>query len=143
MARRATLRTSDAEREQVAERLRQAAVEGRILAHELEERLEAVFVSRTYGELDAVVADLPRSGPPRRRRPHDVVSWRAALLLAVVVPFAILVLAVAIFVLTGLLAVWVLSLAIAWWFLGHRLRFPAARRARWHSARAPRWPARS
>ncbi len=145
MARRATLRTSDTEREQVAERLRQAAGEGRILAHELEERLEAVFASRTYGELDAVVADLPRSGPSSRRRPHGVVSWQTALLLAVVVPFAMLVLAVAIFVATGLLAIWLLSLAIAWGLLGHRFRFSPARRSGWYGARAARtrWPIRS
>jgi hypothetical protein len=66
MAKRATLRASDADREQVAERLRHAAGEGRIVAEELEERLEAVFSARTYGELDAVVADLP--GTPVRRR---------------------------------------------------------------------------
>ena len=67
MARRATLRASDADREHVAERLRHAAGEGRILAEELEERLEAVFSARTYGELDAVVADLPGTTPARRR----------------------------------------------------------------------------
>ena len=72
MARRATLRASDADREQVTEQLRRAAGEGRILAEELEERLEAVFSARTYGELDAVVADLPgrrlRAGANARAR---------------------------------------------------------------------------
>jgi hypothetical protein len=63
-----SIRASDADREQVAERLRVATVEGRLSADELEARLEALHASRTYGELDALVADLPASGPPRRAR---------------------------------------------------------------------------
>ncbi len=66
MTRRALLRASDAEREQIAERLRQAATEGRLLADELEERLGAALSAKTYGELDAVVSDLP--APPVRHR---------------------------------------------------------------------------
>ena len=50
----------------IAERLRRAMGEGRLLAEELEERLEAVFTARTYGELDAVVADLPAPRPRRQ-----------------------------------------------------------------------------
>lgn len=59
MARVPSLRASDSEREEVAERLRRATVEGRLTADELEERLEALYRSRTYGELDTLVADLP------------------------------------------------------------------------------------
>jgi hypothetical protein len=55
----ASLRASDADRDQVAERLRQATAEGRLAAVELEGRLEALYTSRTYGELEALVADLP------------------------------------------------------------------------------------
>jgi hypothetical protein len=44
--------------------------EGRLSGQELEERLEALFASRTYGELDALLADLPvdrsPSQPPAR-----------------------------------------------------------------------------
>lgn len=64
-----SLRASDADREQVAERLRHATAEGRLTADELDERLDALYTSRTYGELDALVADLPvRSSPVRVRR---------------------------------------------------------------------------
>ncbi len=42
------------------ERLRRAATEGRIAAEELEQRLTAALRARTYGELEATVADLPR-----------------------------------------------------------------------------------
>ncbi|WP_165988947.1 DUF1707 domain-containing protein [Streptomyces sp. YIM 98790] len=53
------LRASDADREAVAERLRDAAAEGRIDLEELQERLDQVFAAKTYGELEPVTADLP------------------------------------------------------------------------------------
>ena len=65
-----SLRASDSDREQVAERLRHATAEGRLSADELDRRLEALYAARTYGELDALLADLPinRSlGQPRVR----------------------------------------------------------------------------
>lgn len=70
MTRRATLRASDADRELIAERLREAAAEGRLFADELEERLGAALSARTYGELDAVVADLPGPSPALARSPR-------------------------------------------------------------------------
>lgn len=54
-----SLRASDRDREQTAERLRHAAGEGRLFQEELEERVRAALVARTYGELAAVVCDLP------------------------------------------------------------------------------------
>lgn len=65
---RSSMLASDADRERVADRLRQAATEGRILAEELEERVSRALRARTYGELDELVADLPGSGSPERRR---------------------------------------------------------------------------
>ena len=85
MARRATLRASDADREHVAERLRHAAGEGRIVAEELEERLEAVFSARTYGELDAVVADLPGTPVRRRERSRALALPRSPALIVALV----------------------------------------------------------
>jgi len=44
--------------------------EGRLSGDELEQRLEALYAARTYGELDALLADLPVNrfpGPPRVR----------------------------------------------------------------------------
>ncbi len=64
MARRNSLRASDSDREDVAERLRAATAEGRLLAGELEQRLEVAFHARTYGELDALVVDLPAAPAP-------------------------------------------------------------------------------
>ena len=55
----ARFRISDEDRHQVAEVLRQAAGEGRIDLEELDERLEATYRAKTYGELVPITADLP------------------------------------------------------------------------------------
>jgi len=56
------LRASDADREQVLESLKIAFVQGRLTIDELDERAGQTLVSRTYGELAALTADIP-SGP--------------------------------------------------------------------------------
>ncbi|WP_159943052.1 MULTISPECIES: DUF1707 domain-containing protein [unclassified Nocardiopsis] len=56
------MRVSDAERDQVAEVLREAAAEGRITLDELDERLDAAYAARTYDDLQPLTEDLP-SGP--------------------------------------------------------------------------------
>ncbi|MFI6489433.1 DUF1707 domain-containing protein [Streptomyces sp. NPDC050564] len=53
------LRASDADRERVAEQLRDALAEGRLDMEEFEERLEATYKARTYGELTPITRDLP------------------------------------------------------------------------------------
>ena len=65
-ARQDRIRVSDADREQAAEVLRQAAGDGRITFDELDQRLEAAYGARTYGDLTEVTADLPAPGeaPP-------------------------------------------------------------------------------
>jgi hypothetical protein len=57
----AQLRISDDDRHQVAEVLRKAAGEGRLDLEELDERLEATYRAKTYGELVPITADLPAS----------------------------------------------------------------------------------
>ena len=96
MTGRASLRASDADREQVAERLRHAATEGRLHDDELEERLGAALSARTYGELAAVVVDLPAPAPDQSRRSGVPVRWRPGIGLAVpavVILFAAIALA--------------------------------------------------
>jgi len=61
-----SVRTSDADRETVADLLRAQHVAGRIDAAELEERLERCLGARTYADLDGLLTDLPR---PERDRP--------------------------------------------------------------------------
>jgi hypothetical protein len=58
------LRISDEDRHKVAEVLRQAAGEGRIDLDELDERLEAAYKAKTYGDLVPLTADLPVAGVP-------------------------------------------------------------------------------
>jgi hypothetical protein len=65
MRRDGRLRASDADREQVVQRLHAAATEGRLSAEELAERVHRALTALTYGELDAVVEDLPRARPER------------------------------------------------------------------------------
>ncbi|WP_433161416.1 DUF1707 SHOCT-like domain-containing protein [Kribbella sp. CA-247076] len=55
-------RVSDLEREEVGDVLREAAAEGRLSYGELEDRLETLYASKTYGELVELTADLP-NGP--------------------------------------------------------------------------------
>ena len=53
------LRASDADREQVLEFLKAAFVQGRLTIDELVARAGQVLVSRTYGELAVLTADIP------------------------------------------------------------------------------------
>lgn len=62
--RRATLRASDADREQAVEALRQHHAEGRLTVEELTERTERAYTARTLGDLDALATDLPPIQPP-------------------------------------------------------------------------------
>ncbi|MCS0634650.1 DUF1707 domain-containing protein [Streptomyces sp. LP05-1] len=55
------MRASDAERERIAERLRDGLAEGRLDMPEFEQRLEAAYAARTRGELEPLVRDLPET----------------------------------------------------------------------------------
>jgi hypothetical protein len=57
------MRISDDDRHKVAEVLREAAGEGRIDLDELDERLEATWAAKTYGDLVPITADLPVVAP--------------------------------------------------------------------------------
>jgi len=62
--RRASLRASDADREAVAQVLRDAAADGRLGMDEIDDRLSATFAARTFGDLDRVTWDLVAAKPP-------------------------------------------------------------------------------
>jgi hypothetical protein len=55
---------SDAEREDMVERLREATAEGRLTLEELAERSEAAYLARTREELLSIGEDLPHVTPP-------------------------------------------------------------------------------
>jgi hypothetical protein len=57
------LRASDADRDAVAEQLRENAATGRLSMEEFGERLEHCYAAVTYGDLDALVDDLPGPDP--------------------------------------------------------------------------------
>jgi hypothetical protein len=145
MSRRATLKASDADREQIAERLRKATAEGRLLAEELEERLEATFAARTYGELDAVVADLPGVTVRGRERPRSpVITPVHVVALFLLAPVILsLMIAVAVIVAT-LFSAWGLLLIVGWFVFGHGRRSYWARHPSYRRSlhAASRWPAR-
>jgi hypothetical protein len=75
------LRASDADRERVAEVLRDALAEGRLDMGEFEERLDAAYKARTYGELAPLTRDLPAGGAPApapvsfTKEPVDGGGW--------------------------------------------------------------------
>ena len=122
MASRAAIRASDADRERAAERLRQAAAEGRLLTEELEQRLEASFSARTYGQLNALVADLPGRSLAAPAETRRLPSLGSALALALAIPVTLAIVAAVVFAVTGVLLLWMLWLAVGWWFFGHHRR---------------------
>jgi Flp pilus assembly protein TadB len=117
MSRYESLRASDADRDAVTDRLRQAAGEGRLEPEELEQRLDRALRARTYGELAPLVADLPRRPntpwrpPGRRTRTLAQSAVRGAGLLAAV---AVAVAVVAVVVVLLLAAA---AFAAAWWIV--------------------------
>jgi hypothetical protein len=106
-----SLRASDADRDAVVDRLREAAGEGRLEPDELEQRVDGALHARTYGDLAELLADLPGDGrgPIRRTawRTHPLarsVLLGAGLLVAVTVALAVV----------AVMAMLVLA-AAAWW----------------------------
>src|SRR3954452_10182788 len=93
--RAAAMRTSDAERQRVADFLRDACGAGRLSPEELEERLEQLFAGSTVADIAVLVRDLPGGGavvprlgraaaprrvapvPARRRAPAAAVAGGA------------------------------------------------------------------
>jgi Domain of unknown function (DUF1707) len=106
-----SLRASDADRDAVVDRLRDAAGEGRLEPDELEQRVDRALRARTYGDLAELLADLPGDGPvllrSTRWRTNPVARsavFGAGLLVAVIVAFAVV----------AVVAMLVLAAAASW-----------------------------
>jgi hypothetical protein len=56
------IRASDAEREQIVRRLRDASAEGRLTLEEFVERMTSAYEARTHEDLDQLTRDLPVGG---------------------------------------------------------------------------------
>jgi uncharacterized protein DUF1707 len=74
MVPRDQMRAADVDRERVAARLRQALEEGRLTLDEVDQRLIEVYASKTFGDLDRIVADLPQVTPAERSQLSPVTS---------------------------------------------------------------------
>jgi hypothetical protein len=118
MRRHALLRASDADRDAIIDRLRQAAGEGRLEPDELEQRVDRALRARTYGDLAELLADLPGDGRVLLRD----AGWRtnpgaryavfgAGFLLAVTLAVALVAL-VAVLLLAA--AAWWIALVLFW-----------------------------
>jgi Domain of unknown function (DUF1707) len=131
------LRASDADRERVAVFLRDQAAVGRLTHEELEERVDRAYRAVTLGDLEHLIADLPRANPPVRTQRRHVPS-RALLplgigaLVAVGAP-GLLIVAAALVVALGAAAlalVFALGIALGPFFLVAALIVLALRRRR-------------
>ncbi|WP_405777665.1 DUF1707 domain-containing protein [Streptomyces sp. NBC_00859] len=60
------IRASDADRDRIADILRDALAEGRLDAEEHSERIESVYRAKTLAELEPLVQDLPATGTAAR-----------------------------------------------------------------------------
>ncbi|NUP44134.1 MAG: DUF1707 domain-containing protein, partial [Streptomyces sp.] len=60
------LRASDADRDRIADILREALAEGRLDPEEHADRIDAVYRAKTVGELDPLVRDLPAAAAAGR-----------------------------------------------------------------------------
>ncbi len=76
------LRAADADRAAVATQLGDQMSAGRLTVAEYDERLTRAYAARTYGELEALTADLPRpaarpAAPAPAARPavHGACGW--------------------------------------------------------------------
>ena len=76
------LRVSDADREAVVVRLREAGGEGRLTLEELADRVERADAARTRGDLDALTADLPAATAHARlpEEPRKERRWVVAIM---------------------------------------------------------------
>jgi uncharacterized protein DUF1707 len=133
-ARYLSLRASDADRDDVARRLRDAAGEGRLEPDELEERLDAALRARTYGDLQGLLVDLPGKPAAWERRRADVAPV-AGVALVVAMRVAVVLAAIgAVLVVVALTAAWWVLCAVVW------LSLRAARGCHGRPARNAAWP---
>ena len=146
-------RISDADREHVAERLREHFAAGRLSSEELDERITATFGAKTYADLRAVMADLPETAPvpPQPSWPSPPSAGRPAIAFRRgprILPLVVIALLAAVVLPGG--AGWIffafLKVVLVIWLITRVAGIFAVRRFRrnvrryWQSGYGSRWP---
>ena len=70
------LRASDEQRDRAAAEIREHFAAGRLTDEELSDRVQGAYAARTEGELNAVLADLPRLPATRAQQKAEIVQRR-------------------------------------------------------------------
>ena len=70
------LRASDEQRERAAQDIREHFAAGRLSDEELSDRVQAAYASRTEGELETLLADLPKLPASPAQRKAELVQRR-------------------------------------------------------------------
>ena len=112
-SRNPNLRAADADRERIAEHLRQSHAEGRLDLAEFQQRLERCYEAKTVSELDELVIDLPRPGEQDERTP---LTWSLPRRLHLAPLASILIALIVISAATGhgLFWLWIPLLFVLW-----------------------------
>lgn len=73
---REEMRAGDSDRQAVADKLKRALDEGRLDLAEYDDRLQKTYAAKTYGDLDALLEDLPGSAvsPQPRADPEPAAA---------------------------------------------------------------------
>jgi hypothetical protein len=105
------VRASDADREKIVDRLRQAMNEGRLSLPEFDERLQQVYAAKTYGELTPLLSDLPAQRESQPERATGIPQWITIMW----TPWVFVnVLCVVIYLATGAGYIWPFWVAVPW-----------------------------
>jgi DUF1707 SHOCT-like domain len=131
------IRAADADREQVAEILRNQHADGRLDSEEMQQRIDACYEAKTVGDLEALLHDLPRHRPREqanqsysREFPFGLGFGRRRMLR----PWPILIALIALSIVTGH---YLVLFAIPLFFLATRLVAP--RCGRWRARGGGQW----
>ena len=73
------LRASDEQRDRAAAEIREHFAAGRLSDEELDDRVQAAYAARTQGELNAVMADLPKLPATRAQQKAEIAQRRSEL----------------------------------------------------------------
>jgi hypothetical protein len=76
MADRPDLRASDEQRDRAAQEIREHYAAGRLSDDELSDRVQAVYAARTEGELNTLLADLPKLPATRAQQKAEIAQRR-------------------------------------------------------------------